>query len=122
LWVTPPKTRTHAPGPARHNLCGQGDGTTDEAYPKSTCPVGSYHAGDTPSGISDLAGDVWEWTSTARTPPDGDPLYTLKGGGFGYDRLGPLEVRTSDSREYEADFFGPDIGFRCVQDSPRTQN
>jgi formylglycine-generating enzyme required for sulfatase activity len=29
-----------------------------------TCPVGSYPAGDAPGGIHDLAGNVWEWTSS----------------------------------------------------------
>lgn len=119
LWVTQPKDGAYAPGPARHNLCWQGDGTvSQENYPKSTCPVGSFRAGDTPSGISDLAGNVWEWTSDKLTPPDGEATYVLKGGGFGYDRLGALEVRTTDTGAYEEDFFGPDIGFRCVQEGP----
>jgi formylglycine-generating enzyme required for sulfatase activity len=29
-----------------------------------TCIVGSYPAGDAPGGIHDLAGNVWEWTSS----------------------------------------------------------
>jgi hypothetical protein len=29
-----------------------------------TCPVGSFPSSDAPGGIHDLAGNVWEWTST----------------------------------------------------------
>jgi formylglycine-generating enzyme required for sulfatase activity len=120
LWVTEPKNGAYAPGPARHHLCWMGDGTSEEVYPQSTCPVASHHAGDTPSGISDLAGNVWEWTSDEQGA-GADPLFILKGGGYGYDRMGALEVRATDSSQHEADFYGPDIGFRCVQAGPTAQ-
>jgi len=34
----------------------------------STCPVGSNSSGDAPGGIHDLAGNVWEWTSSNMGP------------------------------------------------------
>jgi len=34
-------------------------------------PVGSHRAGDSPSGISDLVGNGWEWTSTSLGPHPG---------------------------------------------------
>jgi serine/threonine-protein kinase len=116
LWVTEPKNGAYAPGPARHHLCWVGDDTSDDTYPQSTCPVASHPAGDTPSGVSDLAGNVGEWTSD-KLAGGAEPLVIIKGGGYGYDRMGPLEVRTTDRSEHEADFYGPDIGFRCVQSS-----
>ncbi len=33
-----------------------------------TCPVGSYPAGDTPTGLKDMTGNVEEWTSSAYCP------------------------------------------------------
>jgi len=40
----------------RCNSIGDADG-----FPGSA-PVGSFPAGDTPEGVADLAGNIWEWT------------------------------------------------------------
>lgn len=40
-------------------------------------PVGVFAEGDTPEGISDLCGNVWEWTSSIFGPQADQPLYAI---------------------------------------------
>jgi formylglycine-generating enzyme required for sulfatase activity len=115
----PPAGGTYGPGAARHYLCWSGDGTDREAYPTWTCPVGSYPAGNTPSGISDLAGNVAEWTSTTVKLPHGPVHHVIKGGGYNFDGLGRLEVAVEDSATHGSSHQAPDVGFRCVTGKKR---
>lgn len=110
----PPRGGAYGPGPARHHLCWSGDGTDREKYPTWTCPVGSFPAGNTPSGISDLAGNVAEWTGTTVKLPHGPIHHVIKGGGYSFDGLGRLEVAVEDSGTHGAGHQAPDLGFRCV--------
>jgi formylglycine-generating enzyme required for sulfatase activity len=86
-------------------------------------PVGRSLAGATPEGIYDLAGNVWEWTSSnynlqskdkdwtdiRQQPPDS---LSVRGGGADStpDALGNVAFRLSSS-PFEP---GPYIGFRCA--------
>jgi len=115
MWVTEPAGDSYPPGPARKNLCWVGDGTAEgETYPTSTCPAGFYAAGNTPSGIADLAGNVAEWTSDVEKLPEGGSAHRTKGGGFSYDPMGPLPVAVTDSEMHPDPHQAADIGFRCV--------
>ena len=72
-----------------------------------TAPVGSLRAGDSPLGVADLAGNVWEWVSD-----NGIPI--AKGGGWNSNDS-DLLVQT-EYRNVTPDARWNSIGFRCVYD------
>jgi len=75
-------------------------------------PVGSHPAGDTPEGFSDLAGSVWEWTSTHT-----DEGQVLKGGSW--REWNPANLRSAARLVMPADESSSDVGFRCVREVPQ---
>ena len=90
---------------------------------QTTAPVGSYPAGAFPFGVLDLAGNVWEWTSSLERPypyvatdgredPTAPGLRVIRGGAW---RLKPGALRTTVRWGVEPTTQRPVIGFRCAQ-------
>jgi formylglycine-generating enzyme required for sulfatase activity len=86
-------------------LPGFDDGARD------TAAAGSYPAGNTPSGVSDMAGNVWEWTATEASDAKGQ--VTIAGGGW-YDR-DPARMTLAGTRSLAAEARHASVGFRCVR-------
>jgi formylglycine-generating enzyme required for sulfatase activity len=99
---------------------------TNESGIKSTTPVGSYPTGASPYGIQDMAGNVWEWTSSRYVPyPYTIPVEredvhssesrVLRGGSWSYSaRNARAACRDLD---LPSNFRGS-LGFRMVRAAP----
>ena len=77
---------------------------------RTTAPIGSYPAGRSPFGLDDLAGNVWEWTTT-RFPGRADWM-VIKGGGWGNN---PYCLRAAYKHGNPPDIGLDMVGFRCVE-------
>lgn len=93
----------------------------------ATVPVGSYPRGESWVGALDMAGNVWEWTSTLYqgypySETDGRNIIgykdnilnsiSIRGGSFIDDSI---IVRSVDRGRGSADDFNQFIGFRCAR-------
>ncbi|WP_242393992.1 formylglycine-generating enzyme family protein [Anaeromyxobacter oryzisoli] len=104
-------------------LCWNGEGNdAGRGARTGTCPVGSHPGGDTKAGVKDLAGNVWEWTSsrtmagTDSRGRGGTPVKIARGGGW--SEVDPAKVTASirfADLPSRRDAF---LGFRCASDPP----
>lgn len=88
----------------------QNDGTSyAHNHDAGTSLVGQFKDGNTPEGICDLSGNIWEWTNSRYKKEQTDR--TVRGGSWDYNRrLVRCALRSKDV----PDFFDDDLGFRLV--------
>jgi formylglycine-generating enzyme required for sulfatase activity len=89
--------------------------------------VGVFPGGDTPQGLADMSGNVFEWTGSLyrpypyvagdgrENPDDGEVRRVVRGGSwFNYRR----SARCASRYGYVPDFRDDDLGFRVLCVSP----
>lgn len=83
-----------------------------------TAPVGSFSKGDTPDGVSDVTGNVWEWVDgwyedgLADSAGKERKFRVLRGGAWNSD---DAHLKASYRLGYRGDFrYAANGGFRCV--------
>jgi formylglycine-generating enzyme required for sulfatase activity len=83
----------------------------------ATCPVGELTAGATPEGVRDLAGNVWEWTSSAYCPYDKpnceSAQRTVRGGS--YTAKEGAKLRAALRSGHVVTLRERYLGFRCAK-------
>jgi formylglycine-generating enzyme len=95
---------------------------------RTTSPVGAF--GTAPSGLTDMAGNVWEWTSSwylpygapEREPADGQGQRVSRGGSFLCSPQFCQGYRASARNHATPDTSLENIGFRCVADPGHVAN
>ena len=111
-WGDEPPGTDHANHGA--TTCCQPDDSDGFA---GTAPVGSFPKGDTPEGVSDVTGNVWEWVDGwyEDANPDVDverKFRVLRGGAWNSD---DAHLKASYRLGYRGDFrYAANGGFRCV--------
>ncbi|HYF51418.1 MAG TPA: SUMF1/EgtB/PvdO family nonheme iron enzyme [Planctomycetota bacterium] len=93
--------------------CGRVRLSQEQARPDAPSPVGSHPAGASPFGALDMAGNVLEWTCSARRA--GERFFRAVKGACYKD--GTPELARCTSMQYlRPETTEPFIGFRCVKD------
>ena len=112
-WGNAPPAQRGAATARRANYgtddcCAPDDG---DGY-RTTAPVGTFPAGRSAFGLYDMAGNVWEWT-TSRFPGRPD-WYVIRGGGWGNN---PHCLRAAYRHGNPPDIGLDMVGFRCAADA-----
>lgn len=80
---------------------------------KFTSPVGAFENGKNDLGLADMAGNVWQLTSSTRSKDEAVVTRTVKGGSW---MEGPVDLRISNYKDIDPSNVYPDVGFRLVKD------
>ncbi len=89
------------------------ENSAGEAEPAALAPVGSYKSGASPYGVLDMAGNVLEWTSSARRA--GERFFRAVKGASYLDGS-PQLARCAGVQYLPPETAEPYLGFRCVKD------
>jgi formylglycine-generating enzyme required for sulfatase activity len=99
----------------------------DVEWEGGIAPVGTYQESQSPYGIFDMAGNVWEWVADWYQPyPDsdyqseafGEKNKVIRGGGGGVGHYSLSYFFRSAARAYaKPDTASADVGFRCAKDA-----
>jgi formylglycine-generating enzyme required for sulfatase activity len=84
---------------------------------QGTCAVASFPEGDSPLGLQDMAGNVWEWTSSGYSADYGHPpdlAARVNRGGCWYD-TDPAYVRAAHRDRNRTTERSDYLGFRCAR-------
>ena len=76
--------------------------------------VESYEAGKSPYGLYNMAGNVWEWTSSDYD--SGGQTKVIRGGSWNNDAD---LLRSADRNDGNPSYRFHRFGFRCAQDAPK---
>ncbi len=99
-----------------HSLRGQALYDSSDGW-GTTAPVGSYPAGRSPFGLYDMAGNVWEWTSTFYCPYSSGKCasksYAVRGGGWYGNRVSQFRAANRYRDVPSVHIFN--LGFRCAR-------
>ncbi len=87
----------------------ESEGPCAETNPGRPVPVGSYPAGQSPFGVLDMAGNVWEWVADKY---DRDPSRRVVRGGSCCSYF--VEPRVANRNAWAPSYRDGDLGFRCV--------
>lgn len=86
-----------------------------------TSPVGTF--GETPAGLTDMSGNVWQWTSSLFEPYPGaahnnragPDTRVIRGGSFMFDEFGPQSNSVWFRGKNTLDTGLFNMGFRCAR-------
>ena len=100
---------------------------TFETHIRRTTPIGVFPGGKTPTGLVDMTGNTWDWTSSLYTPYPYDAAdgreapsppgarRVVRGGSWG---LVQVVARASYRLDFAPDFRCYSLGLRVVRSSP----